>query len=180
MTTATLLLNQAKSSKVFIILLGVAALTASAKIQVPLYPVPVTFQTAVVLLMPCLLGWRLALAVLASYFAAGALGLPVFAGPAVGPAYFMGPTGGYLAGFAAALILTGMTFERKSTWSFPLLGVLMLAGHAVILALGFIWLAYGLPSLGADKAFVSGVAPFLIGSVIKSVIAAALIKSMQK
>ena len=77
---------------------GSLLLWASAKIQVPFYPVPMTFQTAVVLLIGIAYGWRLAVATLLLYLAQGAVGLPVFAGtPAkgIGLPYMLGPTGGY-------------------------------------------------------------------------------------
>lgn len=181
MTTAAHVFEKAKTSPVALVLIGlatIAALAASARIQVPMVPVPITFQTVVVLMMPCLLGYRMALGILAAYFMAGLLGAPVFASGA-GPAYFAGPTGGYLAGFAAAVMLMGAALEYRKTWSFAALAALMLVGHAVILLLGVIWLAYGLPGLGLNKAVATGLIPFLSGSMLKSVLAAGLVKSIK-
>ena len=181
MTTAANFFEKAKTSPVAVFMIGlatIAALAASARIQVPMVPVPITFQTVVVLMMPFLLGYRMALGILAGYFMAGLMGAPVFASGA-GPAYFAGPTGGYLAGFAAAVMLMGAALEYKPTWSFPALAALMLAGHAVILFLGALWLAYGVPALGAEKAAMTGVVPFLSGSLLKSLLAAALVKSIK-
>src|SRR3954462_91006 len=79
--------------------LGTALLTLSAKTQVPFYPVPMTMQTFVVLALGAAYGWRVAGATIALYLLEGAAGLPVFAGPITGPAYLMGPTGGFLLGF---------------------------------------------------------------------------------
>ncbi len=141
-------------------------------------PVPITLQTVVVLMLPFMLGYRMALAVVAGYFTAGLLGAPVFASGA-GPAYFAGPTGGYLAGFAAAVMMMGAALNYRKEWSLAPLICLMLAGHAVILALGAIWLAYGIPSLGMTQAVMTGVVPFLGGSVIKSLIAAMLVKAIR-
>lgn len=183
MTIAIRFLDKDKTSPLGLLLVGlvsIAALAASARIQVPMYPVPVTLQTAVVLLLPCLLGWRVALGVLAAYFAAGAAGLPVFAGAITGPAYFFGPTGGYLVGFAAAMTMVGLTFERKNDMSFIALFALMIAGHALILMLGTMWLAYGVPSLGMAQAFATGVVPFLIGSVLKSALVSSAVKALSK
>ena len=84
---------------------GAALLAASAKVQVPFYPVPQTLQTMIVLLLGAAFGARLGAATVALYLAAGAAGLPVFAGSpekGIGIAYMLGPTGGYLAGFVVA------------------------------------------------------------------------------
>ena len=77
-------------------------LAIAAKIKVPFYPVPMTLQTLAVLGIAATYGSRLAVITVLAYLAQGALGLPVFTNtpPAVaGPAYFMGPTGGFLLGF---------------------------------------------------------------------------------
>src|SRR3712207_1567628 len=90
-----------------LMLLGSALLAISAKIQVPLPPVPMTMQTLVVLLIGATYGWRLGGATTLLYIAEGMLGLPVFANtpPQVAsPAYLLGPTGGYLAGYVAAAV----------------------------------------------------------------------------
>src|ERR1700736_872176 len=82
-------------------LLGSLALTVSAKLQVPFYPVPMTMQSLVVLLIGLAFGWRLGTATVLLYLGEGLAGLPVFAGTpekGIGLAYMMGPTGGYLAG----------------------------------------------------------------------------------
>jgi biotin transport system substrate-specific component len=169
--------NKISPLALFIGLASIAALAAAARIQVPMWPVPITLQTGVVLLLPCLLGTRGAMAVLAGYFAAGAMGLPVFAGPS-SPAYFLGPTGGYLLGFAAAALAVGTIYERRGDWSFVKLCALMLAGHALILALGAAWLAYGATALGIEKAFASGILPFLSGSIMKSLLVASCVKGL--
>ena len=78
------------------------ALTAQISIPLPFSPVPVTGQTLAVLLIGALLGSRRGALSLVAYLLAGLIGLPVFASGAAGPAYIMGPTGGYLVGFIAA------------------------------------------------------------------------------
>eukprot|EP01037_Dinobryon_pediforme_P033305 gene33305-biopygen19550 len=79
---------------------GTVLLWASAKVQIPFWPVPATLQTMVVVLIGAFYGSRLGAATLAAYLAEGALGLPVFAGTpekGIGLLYMVGPTGGYLA-----------------------------------------------------------------------------------
>lgn len=153
-----------------LILAGSALLTLSAKVNVPLPYVPMTMQSLVVLLIGAAYGWRLGAATVLAYLAEGAAGLPVFAGPVGGVAVFAGPTAGYLAGFVLAVVLMGVVAERTSR-SAAVLGIGMLAGHAVMLAAGFAWLATGL-GLGAEKAWLVGVVPFIAGSVVKSALGA--------
>ncbi|HEX2135979.1 MAG TPA: biotin transporter BioY [Microvirga sp.] len=158
-----------------LMLVGSALLAISAKIQVPFYPVPMTMQTLVVLVIGAAYGWRLGGATLALYLAEGALGLPVFAGPVAGVGYMAGPTGGYLAGFLAAAVLTGVMAERG--WDRSLLRVLvmMTVGHAVIFVFGVAWLAY-LFQFDVARAWAAGVAPFYAATVLKTALAAALMQ----
>ena len=92
---------------VILVALGTALLTLSAKVNLPLPYVPMTLQTLVVLVIGAAYGWRLGSATLIAYLVEGAIGFPVFAGPAGGVAPFIGPTAGYLFGFVAAAFVTG-------------------------------------------------------------------------
>jgi biotin transport system substrate-specific component len=156
---------------------GTALLTLSAKIQVPFPPVPMTMQTLVVLLIGAAYGSRLGAATVALYLAEGALGLPVFANTppaAAGPLYLAGPTGGFLAGFVAAAALVGALAERG--WDRPLarLVPLMVIGHAVIFVFGLAWLAVW---FGPAKAWAIGAAPFLLATLLKTALAAAVMQA---
>lgn len=153
---------------------GSLLLWASAKVSVPFYPVPMTLQTLALFLIAATFGSRLAVATVGLYLVEGLVGLPVFAGTpekGIGLAYMMGPTGGYLAGYLVAAALVGYAAERS--WGRNLLGLLtaMLAGEAVILGLGFTWLAV---LLGAEKAVAFGIGPFIVTDLVKVALAAAL------
>ncbi len=154
-----------------IALAATGILAISAKIQVPFYPVPMTMQSLVVLVIGAAFGWRLGAATLALYLAEGAMGLPVFA-QGGGLAYMMGPTGGYLLGFVAAAAVTGYLAERG--WTKTVLGTLaaMTIGHAVIFLFGFGWLA---SLIGMSKTYLGGVAPFYAASLFKTLLGAALL-----
>ena len=144
---------------------GSLLLWASAKVQVPFYPVPMTLQTAVVLLIGVAYGPRLAAGTLLLYLAEGVVGLPVFAGTperGIGLAYMVGPTGGYLAGFLAAAVIAGWTAERSRHWLTTALG--LLAAIVAIHLLGAAWLA---TLVGPAKAVSLGVLPFLLGDAVK-------------
>jgi biotin transport system substrate-specific component len=167
-------LSSSALRNVLLVAVGTALLTLSAKINVPLPYVPMTMQSFVVLLIAAAYGSRLGVATILAYLAEGAMGLPVFAGPVGGVAIILGPTGGYLAGFVAAAFLMGWVSERGWDRSMVRLSVAMSVGHVVMLALGFAWLVVGI-KIGADKAWLVGVAPFIAGSVVKSILGAVLL-----
>ena len=151
---------------------GSLLLALSAKVQVPFYPVPLTLQTLVVLLLGPALGARLAAASVALYLFEGLVRMPVFAGAVAGPVYMAGPTGGFLVGFLAAAALIGFAADRRWDRTWIRLLISLSLGHAVIFAFGFVWLAQ---LIGPEKAFAAGVAPFALATIVKTLLAAALI-----
>ena len=129
---------------VVLALAGTVLLTVSAKLKVPFYPVPMTMQTLVVLVLGASLGWRLGAATVLLYLAEGTFGLPVFADTperGIGLAYMVGPTGGYLLGFLAGAVVVGWLAELGLGRSVAGMGVAMTLGHVAIFLFGFAWLA---------------------------------------
>jgi biotin transport system substrate-specific component len=159
--------------------LGTALLTLSAKINLPLPYVPMTLQTLVVLMIGAAYGWRLGSATMIAYLAEGAIGLPVFAGPVGGLASLVGPTAGYLYGFVLAAFATGWLsqrgWDRSVVWLFVAMGI----GHVLILGAGFAWLAFGM-KLGADKAWLVGIVPFIAASLVKNALGATLVPAIRR
>jgi biotin transport system substrate-specific component len=153
--------------------IGSLLLTISAKIQVPFWPVPMTMQTFVVLVLGVAYGGRLAGATVLLYLAQGALGLPVFAGGG-GLAYMAGPTGGYLAGFLLAAVAVGWLAERGWARSAPSTLAAMLIGTAIIFGCGIAWLA---TLIGLPQAISAGLVPFLLSEAVKIALATALVPS---
>lgn len=155
-------------------LLGSALLWASAKVQVPFWPVPMTMQSMVVVLIGAWYGPRLGAATVLLYLAEGAAGLPVFAGTpekGLGIAYMLGTTGGFLAGFVAAAFAAGLVYRALGARPIVAMLVAGVVGHVVLFVPGWAWLA---TFVGAEKAFALGVAPFLVGSLAKIGLAGAL------
>jgi biotin transport system substrate-specific component len=157
---------------------GVAAaalfIAASAQVAfvIPGTPVPITGQTLAVLLTGVLLGgWRAATAV-ALYLAEGICGLPVFAGMGFGPARLAGPTGGYLVAFVPAAWLVGVLAQRGWDRRIVTAMAAMLLGDAVILLGGAAWLAV---LLGWEDGIAAGIGPFVIGDILKVLIAASFL-----
>ena len=167
--------------KAAITVAGSVLLAISAKLQVPFYPVPVTMQTLVVLVLGMTLGSRLAFATLALYLAEGMAGLPVFAGTpekGIGLAYMMGPTGGYLVGYLFAATLTGWLAERGFDRSLPRAALALFLGNLAIYVPGLVWLG---SVIGWDKPVLQyGLIPFLAGDALKLALGACLLPLLRR
>ena len=152
---------------IFIILwgfIGSVLLTISSKLQIPLAPVPVTFQTLVVLIMSMMIGWRAAgFATVLYIFEGTVLGLPVFASGG-GLAYLMGPTGGFLIGFVFASIIMGFLSEIGWDKSIILTFITMLLGTLVIYFFGILWFSN---LFGFNSAITLAVIPFIYFDFLK-------------
>ena len=152
---------------------GATAIAAHVRLPLPFSPVPVTLQTLVVLLAGAALGPWAGAGSQGMYLAAGAWGLPIFAG---GPAALIGPTAGYLWAFPLAAWLVGFIWRERCRWS---LAVGLLAGTAMIYLLGASWLAV-MTGKSAGAAMMLGVAPFLPGDAMKLVAVWAVAKPTRR
>ena len=150
-------------------LVGSALLAISAKVQVPFWPVPMTMQTLVVLLIGAHCGVRLAAATVLAYLLEGAAGLPVFSTGA-GLAFMAGPTGGYLAGFLVAALVAAYAVEKGFAKTLIGAAAVFIIADTLILAMGFAWLS---TLIGAEKALAVGVIPFLPAEALKIALATA-------
>ena len=146
----------------------------AAQIAIPIGPVPITGQTFAVLLTGALLGSRLGAAALIVYLVEGASGLPFFAGGTGGFAHILGPAGGYLVSFPAAAYITGAFSEHGWDKRFITGAAAMAIGSLVILLAGWLWLSQ---FIGATAALHAGVTRFIVGDIIKIVLAAAVLPS---
>ena len=166
------LIKEIKQSKiiknVFIALTGTILLAISSKIKIPFYPVPMTMQTLVVLLLGVTLGWKLGVATVALYLFEGIIGLPVFSGSpekGVGIVYFTGPTMGYLIGFLFTVYFAGF-FNFSKNFFLKFLQLIFCISFIYIL--GTFWLGI---LIGWEKPlFQLGVQPFLLAEVFKVLI----------
>jgi biotin transport system substrate-specific component len=158
-------------TKAALVVLGSLLLAVSAQFEMPLYPVPVTGQTLVVLLIGMTYGPQLGGLTMAVYLFEGAIGLPVFAGGAAGFGVLAGPTGGYLLGFFAAAVAMGYLAERGLGKTVASTAFGMLIGNLAIYFFGVLWLT---TFVGFEKALAFGVAPFLYGDALKLAVAAGL------
>ena len=159
-------LKQINILKYFIvILLSSILLAISAKFKIPFYPVPMTMQTFVVLLIGVCFGYKLGGTILTFYLLEGIIGLPVFSGTpekGSGIVYFVGPTMGYLLGFLFAAMLCGIfKFNKNIILNFLKLVIIV----SIIYFLGVLWLG---TLIGWDKPIIDlGVKPFLLAELFK-------------
>ena len=157
----------------------VALLTVSAWVTVPLGPVPFTLQTFALALLPQIMGTREATLTVIVYLLLGAMGVPVFSGFQGGIGVLMGPTGGYLLGFAAAMPVAGAIshasmMPRRASGA--LAGVALLA---VSYALGTFQLmnVYGIDALAA---LAVAVVPFVVPDVVKVVLSVGVAERLRR
>ena len=166
------LINELKQSKiiknVFLALIGTIFLAVSSKIKIPFYPVPMTMQTLVVLLLGITLGWKLGVATVALYLFEGIIGLPVFSGSpekGVGIIYFTGPTMGYLIGFIFTVYFAGFFKFNKNLF---IKFLQLIFSVSFIYIFGIVWLG---ALIGWEKPlFQLGVQPFLLAEIFKVLI----------
>ena len=179
LATAILPLDNALLRNLILAVAGSLLLWISAKISIPFWPVPLTMQTLVVLMIGMAFGARLGAATVALYLLEGAAGLPVFSGTpekGIGLTYMMSTTGGYLFGFVVAAGAVGFLAERGWDRNLSTTALAMLIGTVLIYIPGVLWLGM---VLGWDKPILSwGLTPFLAGDALKLVIAAVLMPSL--
>lgn len=170
-----------RAKQVGLVVAGIVALVLASNVRVPMWPVPVTMQTFAVLTIGAAYGTRLGPATLVGWLVLGAAGFGVFSGENAGLAYFAGPTGGYLVGFAVAAGVMGLLARRG--WDKTVTGMAgaMLVGTGVIYAFGLSWMAYlFLADKGAAWVMQYGMTNFLIGDALKLVLAALVVPGLWK
>jgi len=162
----------------FVALLGTIILAISSKIKIPFYPIPMTMQTLVVLIIGIGFGWKLGMATISLYLFEGIIGLPVFSGTpekGIGLIYFTGPTMGYLIGFLTAVFFAGK-FDYNNNLITNFLKLMFATSFIYIL--GMIWLG---SLIGWDKPiFKLGAQPFLLAELFKILLATLAIQQIKK
>ena len=168
-----------KILKTFVLIfLGTMALTISAKLKIPFYPVPMTMQTFVVLFLGLAFGYKIGLATVSVYLLEGIIGIPVFSNSpekGIGLVYFTGPTMGYLIGFLSAVFFAGYLNLKKNI--FIIFSKLVFSVSTIYL-FGFLWLG---TLIGWDKPILElGVTPFLLAELFKICLLTILAKKIIK
>lgn len=173
-------LSTPKRAALAVGMVALLALCGQLRFYLPDNPVPITFQTAGVLVMGGFLGLRWGLAAIVAYYALGMLGAPMFANSelswdlARGWGAVTGVTGGYLIGFITAVPIIGFMSQRgwthsKSLWP-------MMLGNLWVYVPALAWLSvgdFGWPAQG--ELFSGAVYPFIPGDLVKLVLASLVI-----
>jgi biotin transport system substrate-specific component len=156
---------------------GTLVLAVASRISVPMVPVPITMQTFAITMVGALYGWRLGMLTVLAWLGEAALGLPVLANGMGGLAPFFGPTAGYLLAFPMVAAVAGWLAEKGWTGERYIRSfVAHLLANLLCLAIGGAWLAV---LMGAEKGWLVGVAPFILGGVLKSALAAAVLMGIR-
>ena len=161
---------------ILLVLLGTLLLTVSSKIQVPFWPVPMTMQTFVVLIIAMAYGWKLSFLTLVAYLIEGALGLPVFA-KGGGLLYLTGPTAGYLYGMAVAAAVIGYFADLGYGKSIIKCIMPLMLGTIIIFICGIGYLS---SIIGFEKAIAAGLLPFIPSELFKIALAVFIIPTIWK
>lgn len=153
---------------------GFLALMAQVAMPVPGSPVPVTGQTLAVLVVGATLGTARGVSSMLLYLVVGMMGVPIFSDASGGIHVVFGATGGYLVGFVLAAAAMGWAagrgWDRTPLRAFPL----FILGQAIIFAVGLPWLAV-IAGLSLTETITAGLLPFVVGGLVKSVLASALL-----
>lgn len=160
-----------------LIIAGVILLAIASQLSVPLRPIPLTFQSASVILIGMAYGPRYGAAVVGLYLLAGFCGMPVFESFSSGPAAFFGATCGYLVGFFPAAFVSG--YLAKAGWAKTILGSFFAAcvGTTIIFACGLVVLAQ---AIGWQSAIDLGLLPFVVSEPIKLLAVSCIIPRLWK
>ncbi len=156
--------------------IGVMLLFACSQIQISLKPVPITLHTVAVMLIGLTYRPRQAFEVVLAYLLLGAVGMPVFHDFSGGYIHLFGPTGGYFAGFLVAAPLTAWIFSKISRKTWGVIFASCAVGQAIIYMLGVTWLT---KFIGFEAAVQSGVVPFILPGIAKTILLASIIKALK-
>lgn len=164
-------------SVVFIALFAAitAALAVFPPITMPVVAVPITAQSLGIMLAGGVLGAVRGGLAIVLLLVLVAIGLPLLPGGKGGFGVFLGPTGGYLIGWAVAAFAIGYLTERL--WhrlNYAVAFAICFAGGVVLLyAIGVPWSAF-VAEVSLGTAFV-GSLPFVPGDIVKCLIASGVI-----
>lgn len=159
------------------LVVGVAAFTAlmaQVSIRIPGNPVPITGQTFAVLLSAAAVGPLRSVSGQLLYILVGWAGVPVFADHAHGWSVLHGASGGYFIGFVLASALVGYQARHGVDRRIDTLAGSFLLATALIYLPGVWWLAHSI-NVSYTKAISLGAAPFVLGDLLKAVVAGALV-----
>lgn len=147
----------------------ITAILGYVIIPLPFSPIPITAQSLAVMLAGCILTPLQAALSMITFLFMGIIGIPVFSGGRAGIGIIVGKSGGYLIGFLVGAIVISLLIRRNKSFVNMLIGC-FIGGVVVVHLLGSAWLGY-VTAMGIKKAFLLGSAPFIVGDLLKAVVA---------
>jgi biotin transport system substrate-specific component len=168
-TLADRIFTPSLATDVVLVAAGAALTAVAAQLTVPLWPVPITGQTLAVLIVGSTLGAVRGSLSMVLYAVLGVIGLPVFSDASHGFGVIAGPTGGYIVGFIFAAALTGWLAQRS--WDHKILGAIASFSAGTVVTF-----AFGLPWLNLEQTLAAGLYPFIVGGIVKALLAAGFIR----
>ena len=153
---------------------AITAVGAFISVPLPFTPIPVTLATLAAMLAGTLLGPRYGSLSQIVYLLLGAVGLPVFHNFTGGLGILTGPTGGFLLGYVAMALISGVAVTSKRGNLICTLAIATVTCYIV----GTAWFMATTGS-GASAAFVSCIAPFIPGDIIKIIAAVILTERLK-
>lgn len=156
----------------------ITAVLGYVVIPLPFSPIPITGQSLAVMLAGCVLTPLQAALSMITFLLMGAIGIPVFSGGRAGIGIIVGKSGGYLIGFLVGAIIISL-LVRKNKSLVNMLIASVIGGIVVVHILGSAWLG-SVTAMGMKKAFLLGSAPFIVGDLLKAVVAALIGTKLNK
>ena len=171
-----------KTYNIVLIAVSAALIAICSWISITIGPVPFTLQTMAIFAVLMTIGGARGSVAVIIYLLLGLVGVPVFAGFKGGPASFLGPTGGFLVGFAVAslvwLLLERLLRDKLSSSAVKriLYGVInAVICEVVMYTIGVIWfiVVYGRQTgpIGLGATLTMCVIPFIIPDIVKIAVA---------
>ena len=160
---------------------AISAVSGFIAVPIPGTPIPIVLQNMMVVLSGMLLGPLLGTASTVLFIVSGLLGLPVLSGGTGGFAKLMGPTGGFIIGYAFSSLASGLVAGR------PAVGKKITIVRTVIAAVLGFFIMY-VPGVlhfmrSLDKTFSETMAlcvlPYLPGDAVKAVLCVILAKALR-
>ena len=161
--------NKVKSMTYIGLITALICVVAPLTVPLPFSPVPISFANLIIYLCAVIVGTKKVTISVLLYILIGAVGVPVYSGYNSGIQRIVGPTGGYLLGFIACAVFTGL-FVEKFENKIYMYAVGMIIGTVICYIIGSVWLSYS-NSLTFMQALWGGVVPFVPGDIVKIVIA---------
>ncbi len=145
-------------------------LALSGNISIPMYPVPGTLQSCVILLIGAILGRKLGIVTVVQTIFLGFLGFPVFANGANSMLALLSPSAGYIYGFFLSVYLAGLASEYALKHKYTASLMMFIVAHQSIFLVGVIYLSKNL-HVSLQEAFFLGYMPFIPFEIIKLMVA---------